>query len=159
MSKQQQPTQGIPKMNYTKIRGLGKEMNKPEKKRVSIRDELHEARIRTKELYSDICQGLTFKQYEKWTRYPSAERFAELHKVTKDKRLLAAAKEYMALTVRIAELNSGYTEVLGRLGGRDSLQLVVSNPYSWYELRVRKLNQTASTRIPRPNPAGLKLVG
>jgi len=146
-------------MNYTKIRGLGKEMNQLENKRVSIRDELHEARIRTKELYSAICQGLTFKQYEKWTWYPSAERFAELHKVTKNKRLLAAAEEYIALWVRIAELNSDYTETLERLDDRVSLQLVVSNPYSWYEIRVRKLNQTASTRIPRPNPAGLKLVG
>jgi hypothetical protein len=60
--------------------------------------------------------------------------------------------------------NSRAIRVLGKAMNELQLRqpvinLVHSNPYSWYEIRIRKLNQTATTRIPRPNPAGLKLVG
>lgn len=146
-------------MNYTNIRNLGKSMNQLEKKRVFIGDELHAARLRTKELYSFICDHLTFKQYQKWTQYPNASRFQDLNKVTGNKKLLAAAKEYITLWNRITELNSGYCTVMNQLDSTPSLHLVQSESYSWYELTMLKLNRVSNTRIPRQNPAGLKLVG
>lgn len=39
------------------------------------------------------------------------------------------------------------------------LKLVASNPYTWYELTVRKLNKQTAARDIRQNLVGLKLVG
>jgi hypothetical protein len=115
-------------MNYTKVKALGKEMNKLEKPRFTIKN------------------GKTFDLKERWVIFDN-----------ENSEWVIAGKDYQELKVMAVQWS--VEAALERLDDRVSLQLVVSNPYNWYELRVRKLNQTASTRIRRQNSVGLKLVG
>jgi hypothetical protein len=145
-------------MNYLKMQKLGKEMNKLENKRLAVRDELSLVTLKAKDLHAFICDRLTYKQYMRWTTYPSTERFQQLHRVTRNKQILTAAREYLTVCQQIAELRGEHEVVLRQLDARPQLNLAVSNPYDWYDLTVLKLSRVLPRRNDRKNQAHLTLV-
>jgi len=149
-------------MNMKHIRELGKAMNTLEQQRKALQTERQNAREELRDLDRAIVDRLKFKQYDRWSRYnarhPKLNRFETLSKFTKNKELLAMAERCLELITEANSTHKQYCAVLDALDRRDNLTLVISNPYNWYDLTVRKLSRVLPRRNDRKKQLHLSLV-
>ena len=129
-----------------------------EQKRIEIRDELSIQRERAKKSNSFIIDRLNLKQLEKWYDRHTG-RHDKLHFVTKNKKILMAAVDYIAAWRKIEELRQQYDVIIKQIDSREQLRLAVSSPYSWYERTVQKLNAQAGLKNKKHSKKHLSLVG
>ena len=116
---------------------------------------------RVASLRDTINTKLSMKQYVKFQRIlREGNSYADaLKQTSRSKQLLTLAYDLDAGYIALRQLWASMDDLITALDRPAYARLAQSEPYSWYELRLRKIDKAQRTASTRENKAGLRLVG